>query len=150
MACTCVCTFKYTNTCMHICIYQVVTWSEKSLCLLQSSLVAVALVLLRETTILTRTAQTLLKNCACQPLKIVWHCARGCCIDSGGLEGVCTVKLVSIFTGQKLNRGYHKWIGGDFGQRTCSLDSVAVAQESRHKKAKLSNVCQTGWRNTWL
>ena len=47
--------------------------SEKSL--LQSSLVAVALVLLRGKANLTRTAQTLLRNCACLALKIV----RPCC-----------------------------------------------------------------------
>ena len=58
--------------------------SEKSL--LQSSLVAVALVLLRGKANLT--AQTLLRNCACLALKIVRPVARRRCIDSGGLEGV--------------------------------------------------------------
>ena len=38
----------------------------------------------------------------------------------------------------------------NFGQRTSSLDSVAVAQESRPKKAELSNVCQTGQRRNTL
>ena len=35
---------------------------------------SIALVLLREATILTRTDETLLRNCACQALKIVQLC----------------------------------------------------------------------------